>query len=244
MKVLLSLFALAYMVSAFNSMRLGSQLSRSHSSLKMFSPIYEPLSMSDKKEPKKEQTSWERIMEALNEPEDPKKKKGPPIYTPGPYQLQLLSALAYVIPIVDSSDLGKYMFEAYPAVGGAYNAVFGPVSAIYNGVPFLPFAVFFVMSYICRAPNFPVEVRFHFAQAFMISLVQFIPSLTFGFLEKAGVPGMAIAYNTVFLWVTISSVMMQLILLNPVSSAKNPMVINIVGWAMRYMNYTPDMKPK
>ena len=55
------------------------------------------------------------------------------------------------------------------------------------------------MSYICRAPTFPVEVRFHFAQAFMISLIQFIPSLTFGLLEKAGVPGMAVLYNTGYL---------------------------------------------
>lgn len=86
--------------------------------------------------------------------------------------------------------------QAYPAIGEAYNSLFGGVAAVYNGVPFLPFAIFFLMSYICRAPTFPVEVRFHFAQAFMISLIQFVPSLTFGLLEKAGVPGMAVLYNT------------------------------------------------
>lgn len=143
-----------------------------------------------------EKTGWERLKAAMEDNKDPKKKKGPPIYQPGPYQYQVLAALAYVIPIVDSADLSKYMFEAYPSVGAIYNTLFGPLSAIYNGVPFLPFAVFFVMSYISRAPTFPVEVRFHFAQAFMVSLIQFIPSLTFGFLEKAGVPGMAVAYNT------------------------------------------------
>jgi hypothetical protein len=52
------------------------------------------------------------------------------------------------------------------------------------------------MSYICRAPTFPVEVRFHVAQAFMLSIIQFVPSLGFGLLEKAGVPGMAVLYNT------------------------------------------------
>jgi hypothetical protein len=29
-----------------------------------------------------------------------------------------------------------------------------------------------IHSIVCSAPNFPVEVKFHFAQAFMISLVQ------------------------------------------------------------------------
>lgn len=114
----------------------------------------------------------------------------------GPYQNSVLASLAYVIPIVDASDLSKYMFQAYPALGDAYSTVYGPLAAIYNGVPFLPFALFFLMSYVCRAPNFPTEVRFHFSQAFMIGLFQFVPSLLFGFFEKAGVPGMAIAYNT------------------------------------------------
>lgn len=194
--------------------------------------------------PEPEKSGWERLQSAMEEVEkDPKKKGVPPIYEPGPYQVSLLAALAYVIPLVDASDLGKYMFEAYPAVSQIYNGAFGTVAAVYNGVPFLPFAVFFLMSYICRAQSFPVQIRFHFAQAFMVSLIQFVPSILFGFLEKGGVPGMAVAYNTVFLWVLVSCLSMQAILLNPVSSSKNPMLINVVGWAMRYMNYTPDMKP-
>jgi hypothetical protein len=39
-------------------------------------------------------------------------------------------------------------------------------------------------------------VRFHFAQAFMVSLVQFLPSLAFGVMDKAGVPGIPVLYNT------------------------------------------------
>jgi len=112
------------------------------------------------------------------------------------------------------------MFEAYPAIGSAIGTVYGPFAAVYNGVPFLPFAVFFLMSYICRAPTFPVEIRFHFAQAFMISIVQFIPSLLFGLMEKAGVPGMAVLYNTVFMWVIASCVLMQALLLNPIAETK------------------------
>lgn len=184
------------------------------------------------------------LQRLFDEAEKAKKEgRGPPIYTPGPYTNQLLSALAYVIPIADASDLSKYMFEAYPDIGTAYNTLFGPIAAIYNGVPFLPFAVFFLMSYVCRAPNFPVEIRFHFAQAFMIGLVQFVPSLLFGLLEKAGVPGVAVGYNTAFVWVMISCLAMQAILINPISVSKNPMHVNVVGWAMRYMNYTPDMVP-
>jgi len=153
------------------------------------------LQMADKKKDP-ELLGWERLKKALEESEDPKKKRGPPIYEPGPYQFQIFAALAYLIPIVDASELGKYMFEAYPIVGETYNSLFGTAAAVYNGVPFLPFAVLFLMSYICRAPSFPVEVRFHFAQAFIVCLVQFIPSLAFGLLEKAGVPGMGVLYNT------------------------------------------------
>lgn len=187
---------------------------------------------------------FERIKAMLEEVDKDPKKQGPPIYEPGTYPTHLIAALAYVIPIVDSSDLGKYMFEAYPDTLAVYSTIFGPIASIYNGVPFLPFAVFFLMSYICRAPTFPVEVRFHFAQAFMLSIIQFIPSLGFGLLEKAGVPGMGVLYNTVFLWVMTSCVLMQLLLLNPLAETKNPFIINVVGWAMKYMNYTPDMVPK
>lgn len=153
--------------------------------------------MAEKKPKEPEKEGWERIQALISDAEkDPKKKKGPPIYEPGTYVTHALAALAYVIPIVDAQDLGKYMFEAYPAVAESYNAVFGSIAGIYNGVPFLPFGVFFLMSYICRAPTFPVEVRFHVAQAFMLSIIQFVPSLGFGLLEKAGVPGMAVLYNT------------------------------------------------
>lgn len=245
-----STFLLLLIVTYFNSsnsLRLLSH-NRISSNLKLSSNVADSfvpreLAMAEnKKEPK---VGWERLQAALEEADkDPKKKRGPPIYEPESYPYHLLSALAYVIPIVDASDLGKYMFEAYPAIGEVYNSLFGGVSAVYNGVPFLPFAIFFLMSYICRAPTFPVEVRFHFAQAFMISLIQFVPSLTFGLLEKAGVPGMAVLYNTVFLWVMVSSVSMQLLLLNPLAASKNPLIVNVVGWAMKYMNYTPDMVPK
>ena len=153
--------------------------------------------MADEKKPVvTEKTPIELIQEAFENDKDPKKKKGPPIYEPGSYPIHLLSALAYVVPIVDSFDLGKYMFEAYPDTLGAYNAVFGPLAGVYNSVPFLPFAVFFLMSYICRAPTFSTEVRFHFSQAFMLSIVQFVPSLGLSLLEKAGVQGLGIFYNT------------------------------------------------
>lgn len=218
-----------------------SSVSRRSSSALAFSPLGQS-TFAAEKAPEKE--GLERLQSLIEEADKDPKKRGPPIYEPGNYGVHLLAALAYVIPIVDASDLGKYMFEAYPATSEIYNGVFGPVAAIYNGVPFLPFAVFFLMSYICRAPTFPVEVRFHFAQAFMLSIIQFVPSLGFGLLEKAGVPGMAVLYNTVFLWVTVSCVFMQLLILNPLNSTKNPFLLNVVGWALRYMNYSTEMKPK
>ena len=201
--------------------------------------------MSDKKEKEPEKEGFARLQQLLEDADNnPKKKGGPPIYEPGSYPTHLIAALAYVIPIVDAADLGKYMFEAYPDVGTAFNTLYGPIAAVYNGVPFLPFAIFFGLSYLCRAPSFPVEVRFHCAQAFMLSIIQFVPSLLFGLMEKAGVPGMAVLYNTVFMWVIASSVLMQILLLNPIAETKNPFIVNVVGWAMRYMNYSPDMVPK
>ena len=149
--------------------------------------------------PKKDGLGWNQNATAeakkkLKTKKDPR----PPLYNPGPYQFRVLQALAYLVPIADAMDLGKYMFQAYPEISSSYNALFGGVAAIYNGVPFLPFALFFLLSYVSRAPTFPVGVRFHCAQAFMLSLIQFVPSLAFGLLEKAGVPGMAmaVAYNS------------------------------------------------
>ena len=78
----------------------------------------------------------------------------------------------------------------------------------------------------------------------MLSIIQFIPSLGLGLLEKGGVPGLGVLYNTTFTWIIASSVFMQLLLINPVSSSKNPFLLNVVGWAMRYMNYSPEMRPK
>lgn len=233
------------LIHSYQLSHLSNSLINKRHSLKPCSLVIESLDMSDKKPKEPEKLGWERLKASLEEADkDPKKKKGPPIYEPGPYQYQAIAALAYLIPIVDASDLGKYMFEAYPAISEVYSTLFGTLAAVYNGVPFLPFAVFFLMSYVCRAPTFPVEVRFHFSQAFIVSLIQFLPSIGFGLLEKAGVPGMAVLYNTVFLWVIVSSLSMQLLLLNPLSSSKNPLLINVVGWALKYMNYTPDMVPK
>lgn len=243
-QILVLVLAVVCATSGFQVSQSGALRSLSKSSVRMFDSGSVPPLTSLEAANKEEKYGMERLQEALEKADKDTKNKGrPPIYEPGSYPVQLLAALAYVIPIVDASDLGKYMFEAYPITGQVYNSVFGAIAGVYNGVPFLPFAVFFIMSYICRAPSFPVEVRFHFAQAFMLSIIQFIPSLGFGLLEKGGVPGMGVAYNTVFLWVIASSVIMQLLLINPISATKNPFLVNVVGWAMRYMNYSPDMRP-
>ena len=144
-------------------------------------------------DPTPEKSNWEKIKEELAKDNSNKK---PPIYEPGPYPQRALAAAAYLIPLIDATDLGKYMFEAYPFIGTFFNGFIGPLSEVYNGIPFLPFAVYFIMSYISRAPSFPTEIRFHFAQAFMVGLVQLIPSILLGVMEKAGVPGLAVLYNT------------------------------------------------
>lgn len=202
------------------------------------------LSLKDGKGDDKSEDNWARLKEAVEKADADPKGAPPPIYEPGKYPQRALAALAYVVPIIDAADLGKYMFEAYPATQEAYNTLFGPLSAIYNGVPFLPFAVFFLLSYLCRAPTFPVEIRFHVAQAFMLSLFQFIPSLLFGLLEKGGVPGMAVLYNTAFTWVMGSAFFMMATLLNPLSITKNPFLLNVVGLSMKYMGYSTDMTPR
>jgi hypothetical protein len=54
----------------------------------------------------------------------------------------------------------------------------------------------YICTYVFTYMYTYIQVRFHFAQAFMLSIIQFIPSLGFGLLEKAGVPNLAILYNT------------------------------------------------
>ena len=74
----------------------------------------------------------ERLKDAIEKADKKEEKNGkkPPIYEPGSYPVHLLAALAYVIPIVDASDLGKYMFEAYPTTGAIYNTIFGTIAGI------------------------------------------------------------------------------------------------------------------
>lgn len=182
-----------------------------------------------------------------------------PLYRPGSYPRRALAALTYLIPLIDASDLGKYMFEAYPEIGSLYNSVLAPFIAIYNGVPFLPFAVFFAMAYVARGPQFPTEIRFHISQAFVLSLLQFVPSLVFPFMERAQVPGIAVWYNTskrqhhlltivhsflyfdiVFLFVVLCSLNMQTLLLLPFGNAKNPVILNTLGLTLNLMNRPTD----
>mmetsp|Transcript_24211 Transcript_24211/g.22014 ORF Transcript_24211/g.22014 Transcript_24211/m.22014 type:complete len:253 (+) Transcript_24211:78-836(+) len=233
------------MVQSFRNYNSVKLTAAKASSQRKYAMMLKSLQMAEEKKDEVEKTGVAKLLQLLEEADKEKdKKKTPIIYEPGPYTNHLLAAAAYIVPIVDASDIGKYMFEAYPDVGGVYNTVFGPIAAIYNGVPFLPFVIYFAMSYVCRAPSFPVEIRFHFSQAFILSIIQFLPVLLFGLLEKAGVPGMAVPYNTLFIWVLVSAILMQGMILNPFSSIKNPFLINIVGWSLRYMNFTKDMYPK
>lgn len=156
-----------------------------------------PLALAARKIDESNNTGISWLMEKLEKAsKDPNSNKKPPIYEPGPLPQRLIAAAAYIVPLVDAVDMGKYVFATYPQVGEVINAALGPVADVYSGVPFLPFAIFFLMSYIARAPTFPIEVRFHFAQAFFLSLVQFVPSLLLGLAEKAGLPGTAVVYNS------------------------------------------------
>lgn len=71
--------------------------------------------MADEKDTEK--YGWDLIKDALSgdDDKDPKKKpQGPPIYEPESYPIHAVAALAYVVPLLDAFDLGKYIFEAYP----------------------------------------------------------------------------------------------------------------------------------
>jgi hypothetical protein len=151
--------------------------------------------MADEKDDKNKY-GLEWFNEQLAEAQKDDKPKPPPLYEPGPFTQRLLAAAIYFIPLIDAMDLGKYLFAAYPEIAVVFNSGLGVFASIYNGVPFLPFAIFFLLSYVARAPNVPVEIRFHASQAFLIALVQVIPSLSFPFLEKAMVPFMNVLYNT------------------------------------------------
>jgi hypothetical protein len=42
----------------------------------------------------------------------------------------------------------------------------------------------------------------------------------------------------------ITSLVMVFSLMNPLQLSENPVVLNVVGWSMRFMNYSKDMAPK
>eukprot|EP01031_Cornospumella_fuschlensis_P028754 gene28754-34715_t len=254
MTPLLFLVSLLSFVLAVNAFALRSGLSHSSSrSLQRVQAVSAPavfeiplaLAARRKDETNSTGVAWlmERLDKANKDPNNNNRK--PPFYEPGPFPQKLIAAAAYIVPLVDAADMGKYVFAAYPQIGEVFNSAFGPLAAVYNGVPFLPFAIFFLMSYISRAPSFPIEVRFHFAQAFIISLVQFVPSLLLGLAEKASVPGVAVLFNAVFFWVAISCLTMQsMIIMEPILQTKNPLHYNVYRWAFKYMNYSLSDSPR
>ena len=116
---LVSAFIAIASVNAFGGSRIiPTRAIRSRSALTGSTATLESsaLSMADDNKPKEKEPElegWARLQQQLADAEKSGKGNRPPVYEPGPYQVHLLSALAYVIPIVDSQDLGKYMFEVY-----------------------------------------------------------------------------------------------------------------------------------
>ena len=97
---------------------------------------------------------------------------------------RLLSALIYLIPLIDAFPLGQYVMQQFPALIFIYLPI-QPIIAFYYQFPFAPFIVFLVLFMgVVRNPNISHFIRFNAMQAILMGILLALCGIALGFLAK------------------------------------------------------------
>lgn len=124
-----------------------------------------------------------------------------------PMSERALSALAYLLPILDSLSFGRFVFAAAPTVANILLAPLLPLYQIYRGVPFVAFGVFLALYiFVVRNQNVARFVRFNVYQALLIDIALIFPQLLAGMRLGAAVPPQVVelACSSVFYAVALA----------------------------------------
>ena len=97
---------------------------------------------------------------------------------------RLLSCLPYVLPLLDGSQFGVYMYQRIPPLGMAKHFLLDPMLHLYTAIPFGGLLLFVGFSFLGRNQNLPRLIRFNIMQAILVDIALVFPEL-FGGAAKA-----------------------------------------------------------
>ncbi|KAF7143887.1 hypothetical protein RHSIM_Rhsim05G0167300 [Rhododendron simsii] len=118
---------------------------------------------------------------------------------------RLVSAVAYVLPLIKGLSYGRFLFAKYPTLATALEPVL-PLLNLYHSIPYASLVSFFALYLgVARNPRLSRYVRFNAMQAVVLSVFLALPSL-FQLIFSPGRTGlgyklMVTVYNALFVFV-------------------------------------------
>ncbi|XP_058216282.1 protein TIC 20-II, chloroplastic [Rhododendron vialii] len=118
---------------------------------------------------------------------------------------RLVSAVAYVLPLIKGLSYGRFLFAKYPTLATALEPVL-PLLNLYHSIPYASLVSFFALYLgVARNPRLSRYVRFNAMQAVVLSVFLSLPSL-FQLIFSPGRTGlgyklMVTVYNALFVFV-------------------------------------------
>lgn len=122
---------------------------------------------------------------------------------------RVIATLPYLLPLLDGIPYGKFIFFQYPFVARALSPL-APLAMVYNSVPLLPFIIFLgVYAGIVNNYNLSRFVRYNAMQAVLLDILLIVPQIILTGIfkqptDELGMQAYMGAFNTIFLFVTIS----------------------------------------
>ncbi|KAH7432938.1 hypothetical protein KP509_07G046900 [Ceratopteris richardii] len=115
---------------------------------------------------------------------------------------RLLSAVSYVLPLLDGMQYGRYIFAQYPASERLFRPLF-PILRMYSSMPLSNFILFFTLYLaVVRNPKFGRYVRFNAMQACILDVLIVVPIIVQRILSPRsglGLDLLIVFYNSVFI---------------------------------------------
>ena len=114
---------------------------------------------------------------------------------------KLLSALIYLIPLIDALPLGQYVIQQFPGLLLIYLPL-QPIIALYYQLPFGSFIIFLILFMgVVRNTNISHFIRFNAMQAILMGILLALCQIALQFLTKGFGDGLLTEalFNFVFL---------------------------------------------
>ena len=126
------------------------------------------------------------------------------------WQQRIISALPYILPLIEVRRFGSFLFAQFPALNLLYIPFYPFISLLESldrAIPFLgvTFILFFALYLgVVRNEKLAHFLRFHTMQALLLSIFTF---LCFYVLQLLGIPVSAVSVTPVFLFSVLFSLL-------------------------------------